>query len=567
MQTYKTLPVNEQQKAFLARYGKYYTLITIGIILAQLLSAFTESGMLYTNARDATTVFGDKTANILGIVAAIVGVALIEIVGIRVALSGAVDSLLYKRFKGLDALFSIAFIILTLALVPASFILSLRGGSQIVESLKDKTEQKKTGEIEANESTELAKLDTTYTRNIAAVKETYKGLIDSEIQKAESDRIVKRQNYKHWKSKGSRYKTKINNALMELQGVEATKTANIAQLKQQQAAELKELETRYDRDKGAIKNEANTEITATTGKIDSKSSAFKTGTKWIVIIAMFFAVGFTVMQRIFLKGSGIEELAEPNNFFFSPSLLSERIKLLQDKVQISKRNKIAAKREGLSRLTPYASSLPIHDVGNLQRSILQLQMTNGEQTQVYYLDTKQLEAIQQLPQAQLDISNEDLENRITSLTQAQIAAESENHHEAAKVVELQAKEVIKLYLKRNGQNTNEEEITAFQQRVIDHLNEPKNCANPFDNEQKRTIGFKSNNGNKNETNDDRIYGERIEGKTNEEINNEDAKICAYSKCSNTLKGKHWNQKYCSDNCRIKAWEDRNGRSLKKKPKK
>jgi len=554
MQVFKTLPTD---KEFLRRYGKYYGLITLGIILSQIISGFTESGLIYSSAKEATLVFGVTIANISGIICAIVGVLLIEWVGIRVALTGAVDAFLYKRWKGLNRHFSIALIVLTVVLVPSSFIMSLKGGGQIVESLKEKTEQKRTGEIEAKESVELAQLDTIYTRNILAAKETYKELINSEIQKTASDSIVKKQNYDHWKSKGSRYKTKINNALVELQGVEAAKTARIAELKQQQATELKALQTRYDRDKAEIKNEANAEISAATGKIDTKSSAFKSGTKFIVLIAMFFAVGFTVMHRIYLKGSGIEELAEPSNFFFAPTLQSERLKLAQDRYHINRRNQIAERRKELPQLMPYTSQIPVHDLATLERTILELKMQQGEQRKVYYLDEDT-----QL----ITGSNEDLESRITSLVQAQIKAESENHHEAAKVVELQAKEVIKMYLQRNNQSTNDNEINAFQTKVINHLNEPKSFENPFDENGKRTIGFKQNGKDKNNAYDNRIYENRMEQKTDTKIVSQ-SNLRTCQNCGNTYQYKHHKQKYCKDECRIEFWENKNGRKLKKKPKK
>ncbi|MEL6944154.1 MAG: hypothetical protein AAFO82_15955, partial [Bacteroidota bacterium] len=521
MQIYKTISDKEEHKKFLARYGKYYGLITAGILLAQILSALTESGLIYSNVADATLVFGENTSRIAGIIGAIIGVALIEIVGLRVALTGAVDAFLYKRWKGLDALFSIALIILTVVLVPSSFILSLKGGSQIVDNLKEKKELQEKAAIDESESLEIAELDTTYTRNIAAINETYKGLIDSEETKAEADKKVKQQNYKHWLSKGDTYKTRINNALVELQAVEAAKTARIAELKEKQASELKDLQTRYNRDKDAILNESKMSIAATTGRIDDKAATFKTGTKFIVIIALFFAVGFTVIQRIYLKGSGIEELAEPSNFFFSPSLISERMKLAQDKYQIARRNRIASRRNNLPTITPYVSQLPIHDLGQLQRSILQLQMSNSDQRQIYYLDTGQFASPQPLPVAQTDISNEELENRIKSLTQAQMQAEGQNHHEAAKVVELQAKEVIKMYLQRNGMTTNDDEIAAFQGKVISHLNEPKNYANPFDTDdekQRNTIGFKQQkNGQSNTGNNNPVSNGQNTGKTDTQI--------------------------------------------------
>lgn len=54
------------------------------------------------------------------------------------------------------------------------------------------------------------------------------------------------------------------------------------------------------------------------------------------------------------------------------------------------------------------------------------------------------------------------------------------------------------------------------------------------------------------TNGDRINGDRNNGKT---------KGCKH--CGNHFEYKHWNAQYCSDDCRIAAWEKRTGKAFKK----
>lgn len=62
---------------------------------------------------------------------------------------------------------------------------------------------------------------------------------------------------------------------------------------------------------------------------------------------------------------------------------------------------------------------------------------------------------------------------------------------------------------------------------------------------------------------ERLNGERITVNVGELKDNE--RIC--KNCSNIFTYKHWNARYCSDDCRIKNWEKRTGKRLNKKTKK
>jgi hypothetical protein len=77
-------------------------------------------------------------------------------------------------------------------------------------------------------------------------------------------------------------------------------------------------------------------------------------------------------------------------------------------------------------------------------------------------------------------------------------------------------------------------------------------------ETKRKIGFQTSN-NKN------IEKEPIRKSFNENSIADNQRLCTH--CSNGYTYRHHKQKYCSDNCRIKAWEVRTGKQLKMKKKK
>jgi hypothetical protein len=77
-------------------------------------------------------------------------------------------------------------------------------------------------------------------------------------------------------------------------------------------------------------------------------------------------------------------------------------------------------------------------------------------------------------------------------------------------------------------------------------------------EPKRKIGFQN-------LIKPNIEKEPIRKSFNENSTADNQRICTH--CSNGYTYRHHKQKYCSDNCRIKAWEQRTGKALKMKKKK
>ena len=550
MQIYKTVPTN---KEFFKRYGKYTSFIAWGIVLSQIISGLTESGLIYSNIRDSTKIFGYYTSNIAGITGAILGVLLIELIGLRVALTGAIDAFLYRRWKGLDKLFSIALIVLTLILVPSSFFLSYQGGGQIVDNLQDKTALKAKIAIEGKETTALTAIKTTTQTTIQSTKESYTKLRNSIEQNANAELLVLQQKYDYWSSKGENYKSRINKALIALQQRSADKTKRIAELIAAEAKELKEINANYQKEVAATKSEFKESKNTTSNKIQNQSNTFKAGSNLLVIVAMFFSIIGIILQRIYLKGSGIEELAEANNFYFAPSLLSEKWKLYQDFKQIEKRNDIAEQRAKLPKVVPYTSKMPIYDLEAVDRTVFQLKLeeTEEEDNTIYLTNDNS-------PTPTTDLI--ELEQQIQAFTDAQIQLEAKQNDTAAKQMELKAKQVIRLYLERNNRKVEDTNILDFQNRLIEHIYNPNKYHNPFD-EYRKPIGFDTPKNTPPTTDSTPPIQSTYNGDRTDTNHN---KICAY--CSTGFSAKHWNAKYCGDRCRIAAWEQRTGKKFKKKPK-
>jgi hypothetical protein len=75
---------------------------------------------------------------------------------------------------------------------------------------------------------------------------------------------------------------------------------------------------------------------------------------------------------------------------------------------------------------------------------------------------------------------------------------------------------------------------------------------------RRRIGFFLD---PNDSNFHRYNGDRYGKESSHENPTEKVKGCLH--CGTTFSYKHWNARYCSEQCRIAAWEQRTGRTLNK----
>lgn len=359
MQNYKTLPSNKTAQSFFQVYGRYASQIACGVIIAQLISATTESGLIFTIVRDSLAVFGDHTSKIIGVIGAIIGVALIELIGLRVALVGLTDAILYKRFSGLEKAFTVLFALLTLVLIPASFYLSWSGGSNIISTLSDKTKDQFSKDQKTLTSEKITTLKDEYKSEKERLTTHYKSLQNAKTIEADAMILAAEKVHDTWFSKGDKYKSRIAKAYQELQSKKAYKASELAFLIATNEDELKALQSKYDARISELKAASSNAVAVNKTKVEAKEGVASWGAKVLVMIAMIFSIIGVVMERIFKKGSGIEELAAPSNFQFDTSIIKERLQLFSDKRQIRARNKIAAKRAALPQLEVYESNIPL----------------------------------------------------------------------------------------------------------------------------------------------------------------------------------------------------------------
>ena len=131
MQTALSLPADER---FFNRYATLIpTLSKLGVF-AQILNGLCEFGVIHAIVLGHIAGFFGAFAGLLAIVAAVFGVAILEI-GQRTFLPYSARAVLYRRFQGLDLVMSVAIFAVCLGLFGTSLYLAFRGSRDLVEHM------------------------------------------------------------------------------------------------------------------------------------------------------------------------------------------------------------------------------------------------------------------------------------------------------------------------------------------------------------------------------------------------------------------------------------------------
>ena len=134
-------------------------------------------------------------------------------------------------------------------------------------------------------------------------------------------------------------------------------------------------------------------------------------------------------------------------------------------------------------------------------------------------------------------------------------------------MKIKAEDVIKAYL---GNEATTEKVNELRGQIIDYLN--GESPNPFAHHHRQPIGFnkanavpETNKQNDNGTKESNIIETAIRQPYNVTQLKDGQRNCLH--CGNAYIYKQHTQKYCSEPCRIKAWQERTGKELKLKKKK
>ena len=393
MKTFLSLPTNNE---FFTRYANLVpTLYKLGFF-AQIVSALTESGIIFSIALASLSTLHWFVSGCLAVLAVIVGVGFIEI-GLRTFIPYSVRVFIHNLWKGWDCAMSVFILITTIGLVCLSGSLSFNNSVEIADTFTSEVEQadtkgasnnydKERNEILNNYRTDSSSTASGYIAQINAKNTEYQSLID--IQKRGIERYERQE-----QREGKSYRTKkilINTEIERLEAVRDTEngilvSSQAIDLKSLLGAkndDLKEIKTKYRNDVSTIEDDTNKKK----DKKENKVQAYGLGLGWFTIICLIVLILSIILDEVHKKGSGIEQKVLPSPYDFSTSIVGEFFSVVSDKIQGKIRTKISEWEKKTP--TPPLPTAPtnLYDLSQLEQSILTVKVEERpEETKIVYL--------------------------------------------------------------------------------------------------------------------------------------------------------------------------------------
>lgn len=335
-----SLPKDE--KFFSDYAGLTGTLKTLGY-LAQVVSALTEFGVIFALVESSLFDFFPQAARPAGIFGAVIGTAFLEL-GLRKFLPYSAKAVLYQRFSGLHAFISGAVFAVTLGLLFSSGYLSFQGSKELVHATApkpklasldsaDSKEQAKRAEAVLQYSADSAEAVERYSLPLAAVREKYAAKLATEAQAL--NRLESKE-----RTEGRRYGTQkaaIRSRILALQAQQAEEAADMENGKALAlAAAIKARNNAFakaESERDAQRHDLETKNAKAEAHSAQQVERYGSGLAWFTVVCMVVLLFSVSIDEIHKKGSGIEEVVLPTQYYFSQGVLAEFWEALSDKIQ------------------------------------------------------------------------------------------------------------------------------------------------------------------------------------------------------------------------------------------
>lgn len=565
MKVFFSLPKSGEGEAFFTRYASLIPTTNLLSYLAQVVSALTEFGILYALIYSYAADILPEHAHYVAGVGATLGTAFIEL-GLRKFGPFAARAILYKRKQGLDWWMSAFSLGTCIVLLACSGLLSFKGSKATVANLApppaeltttaaDSTNVATTGAINAALASELAQVGNEYRQQIDAAQAA--ALAQVKRHKLTAANYTEKE-----ERTGKVYATAKARATEAAAAAQATGEANVAQLHKEQAQALESVRSRQRESIAA----AAADYRAAVGNVERKNegeaaaheatvSKYGNGLACFTLICLGTFIVCISLQEIHRKGSGMEEQVEPSAFEFEPGLIAAFTGALTEKVLTRGFNRIHRieqnTEQALEPVTP-----PVLWSRN-RKAIVRHLSAHGHGRVTTPADPAQAPKVV-IAAAQVD----ELASEAMGLIRQSIKHTSENHHETAAELELQANEVIRQYL---GPAATDETIAGLRWACVHHLN--GEGTNPFEHHHyRRQIGFKTGaptpakTGESDTDNATRITGAVNAGtaESTERIIYVDKNSKPCTHCGEMFLPRHKLHKYCKEDCRMSAHAAKHG---------
>lgn len=327
-----------QDEKFFGDYASLTpTLVKLGY-LAQIVSALTEFGVLYALVKGSLQDFFPNYAPVAGLFGAIVGTAFLE-VGLRKFIPYSIRAILYKRFIGLHLFISCFVFAITFGLLGASGYLSFQGSKELVKMTAPKPKLESLGKTDSTSVSQKAEAFRRYSADSLEVITRFTPINSALKTKYSAQLQQERQQLARWEAKGKTYRGQISSAKARISAIQAQEAAELASLEQDKAKGLEAalkarnkalavIETEYNQQRLKIEKKNNKAEASTESQVKNYGS----GLAWFTVVCLLVLLFSVAIDEIHRKGSAIEEVALPNQYYFSESVAAEFWGMVNDKI-------------------------------------------------------------------------------------------------------------------------------------------------------------------------------------------------------------------------------------------
>ncbi len=313
------------------------TLVTLGY-LAQVVNALTEFGVVYSIVKGSLQDFFPNYAPVAGLFGAIIGTAFLE-VGLRKFIPYSVRAILYERFAGLHLFISCFIFAITFGLLGSGLFLSFHGSKELVRVTASKPKLESLGRTDSTSASQKAEAFRRYSADSQEVTKRFTPINSALKAKYAAQLQQERQQLARWEAEGITYRGKTMTAKARISAIQAQEASEIASLEQRKAeaqeASLKTrnislaaIEAEYSQQRLKIEQKNSHAKASTENQVNNYSG----GLAWFTVVCHLVLLLSITIHEIHKKGSAIEEVALPNQYFFSQSIAAEFWEMVSDKI-------------------------------------------------------------------------------------------------------------------------------------------------------------------------------------------------------------------------------------------
>lgn len=398
----KILTSLPQDKQFFDTYAPLSKKINGAGMFAQVVSGLTEIGIIYTSCNQALAPLSlGMWGMVISMIVAFIATAVIEI-GLRYTFPSAVDSILFKRWKGLHAPISVFVWLLAIVLMTTSGLLSFKNSSVIVDNFTPEVQNETTVLADSIFQSERLVYASAFRQDSAMIETTYQGQILALNTSYENKIKAKQQRIRGYESREARsdksYASRKDRIRQDIANLEAEQADSLSSLTLAKSGELIALKKANKKALESIKQQHTKSVDKVNANNDKAANeriasveSYGGGLGWFTVVCLFLFSVSVILDRIYRKGAGITETVQIESYDFRLSAWTELLAAYKERFNYLLHDRIKSFADTTPPAPLPAQPGAVFDLAEaLQHVTVKLSVNEEEEEEekVIYINTK-----------------------------------------------------------------------------------------------------------------------------------------------------------------------------------